>query len=53
MDLPIGFKKEFYNSFPGCCDKVCRILKGLYGLKQSARGWNKIFSDFLKEYTLI
>ena len=53
MVLPIGFKDYFYSGFSGCHGKVCRILKGLYGLKQSARGWNKIFFDFLKEYALI
>ena len=53
MDLPVGFEEYFYRRFPECRGKVCRILKGLYGLKQSARGWNKTFSDFLKEYALI
>ena len=53
MDLPVGFEEYFHKRFPGCRGKVCRILKGLYGLKQSARGWNKTFSDFLKEYALI
>ena len=53
MDLPVGFEDYFHKRFPGCRGQVCRILKGLYGLKQSARGWNKTFSDFLKEYELI
>ena len=53
MDLPVGFEEYFHKRFPGCRSQVCRILKGLYGLKQSARGWNKTFSDFLKEYELI
>lgn len=53
MDLPVGFEDYFHKRFPGCRGKVCRILKGLYRLKQSARGWNKTFSDLLKEYALI
>jgi len=53
MDIPVGFEEYFHKRFPGCRGKVCRILKGLYGLKQSARGWNKTFSDFLREYALI
>ena len=53
MNLPIGFEDYFYIHFSGCHGKVCRILKGLYGLKQSTRGWNKTFSNFLKEYARI
>ena len=53
MEMPVGFEEYFHRNFPGCRGKVCRILKGLYGLKQSTRGWNKTFSDFLKEYALI
>ena len=53
MALPQGFEEETYRRFPGCRGKVCRIRKGLYGLKQSAREWNSTFSDFLKSCDLI
>ena len=53
MALPQGFEEWFLAKFPGSRGKVCRIRKGLYGLKQSARSWNKTFSDFLKAYDLI
>jgi hypothetical protein len=53
MALPQGFEEWFLKKFPGSRGKVCRIRKGLYGLKQSARSWNKTFSDFLKAYDLI
>ena len=53
MDLPIGFEEWFYKNFPGSRGKVCRILKGLYGLKQSARSWNTTFSAFLRAYSLL
>ena len=53
MDLPFGFEEWFHKHFPASRGKVCRILKGLYGLKQSARSWNSIFSAFLKAYDLL
>ena len=53
MDLPFGFEEWFYKNFPESRGKVCRILKGLYGLKQSARSWNNTFSAFLRAYNLL
>jgi len=36
MDIPEGLAVE-----PGMGRKVCKLLKGLYGLKQSGRMWNQ------------
>ena len=45
MKLPHGVLK------PGQEGKVCRLLKGLYGLKQAGRGWyfemSKVFTQYL------
>ena len=41
MTLPPGFEK-------GRCDKVCKLKKSLYGLKQSPRVWFDRFSKVLK-----
>ena len=36
MALPQGFEAWFHKNFSGSQGKVCRLRKGLYGLKQSA-----------------
>ena len=53
MDLPFGFEECFHKHFPENCGKVCRILNGLYGLKQSTCNWNSTFFAFLKGYDLL
>ena len=45
MDQPPGFEDG--------SDMVCHLRKGLYGLKQSPRAWNKTFDDFLQKYGLV
>jgi hypothetical protein len=43
MLQPPGFEISGSNGEP----LVCLVLKSLYGLKQSGRIWNKMFSNFL------
>lgn len=52
MALQQSFEDWFIKTFLGSRGDVCWICKGLYGIKQSARSWNKTFSDFLCEYAL-
>lgn len=43
-EVAADLEEEIYMAPPEGLDtgqKVCRLLKGLYGLKQSARLWNK------------
>ena len=42
MEQPIGFVDPKHS------DYVCKLLKSLYGLKQSARCWNSTLDNFLK-----
>uniref|UniRef100_H3G683 Reverse transcriptase Ty1/copia-type domain-containing protein n=1 Tax=Phytophthora ramorum TaxID=164328 RepID=H3G683_PHYRM len=39
MEQPGGYQDK--------TDRVCRLLKGLYGLKQAARIWNEIMHVYL------
>lgn len=42
MEVPEGVQAEQ--------GKICKLVKSLYGLKQSSRCWNKKFSSFLTGY---
>ncbi|KAK0606996.1 hypothetical protein LWI29_007530 [Acer saccharum] len=44
MDPPPGFKGEFKNG------KVCRLVKSLYGLKQSPRAWFEKFGKVVRRF---
>ena len=44
MSQPDGFIKE------GQEQKVCKLLKSIYGLKQASRSWNLRFDETIKAY---
>ncbi len=46
MDQPEGFV------VPGRESEVCKLMKSIYGLKQSPRAWNSRFNDFLLKFGL-
>ncbi|KAL5760404.1 hypothetical protein ACOSQ2_019242 [Xanthoceras sorbifolium] len=43
MELPPGFEKELGSG------KVCRLVKSLYGLKQSPRAWFERFGKVMRK----
>jgi hypothetical protein len=42
MVQPLGFIDKDHPNW------VCLLIRSLYGLRQSARQWNKTFDSFLK-----
>ena len=47
MTQPEGFVQ------PGNSDKVCKLQKSIYGLKQASRSWNLRFDESVKDFGFI
>jgi len=42
MSVPKGLNRSYEN-------KVCKLIKAIYGLKQAARCWFEVFESVLKD----
>ncbi len=47
MTQPEGFEQ------PGSTNKVCKLQRSIYGLKQASRSWNLRFDEAVKEFGFI
>ena len=47
MMQPEGFMSKNYP------DKVCRLLRSIYGLKQASRSWNIRFDEAIRSYDFV
>ena len=47
MMQPEGFVSK------NCPDKVCRLLRSIYGLKQASRSWNIRFDEAIRSYDFV
>ena len=47
MELPPGLTEQTIDYMP--TGQVCKLLRSLYGLRQSANLWNKMVSDFVTQ----
>ena len=47
MIQPEGFESKVRSN------KVCRLLKSIYGLKQASRSWNIRFDEAFRSYDFI
>ena len=36
-----------------CQNKVCRLLRSIYGLKQASRSWNIRFDEAIRSYDFV